>query len=120
MVYLLVFCTVIGMTAAQLLLKRGMIAVGEAPHTIHELANFFIRACINPYVITAIIITAATAVVWIYTVSKAQISFIYPFMSLSYVLVALFSLLLFREDVTITRWLGVAVICIGVFIVARS
>ena len=36
------------------------------------------------------------------------------------IVVALFSLVLFREDVTLVRWLGIAVICAGVFLVARS
>jgi len=41
-------------------------------------------------------------------------------MALSYVLVALFSLFLFKEDVTALRWLGIIVICVGVFLVSRS
>ena len=57
---------------------------------------------------------------WILAVARAELSHIYPFMALSYVLVALFSLLLFRENVTALRWAGILVICVGVFLVSRS
>jgi uncharacterized membrane protein len=120
MVYLLVFISVAAMTAAQLLLKKGLLSVGEFPVRFNDVIPFFIKAYTNVYVIFAVILTIVTAMVWILAVSKAQLSFLYPFMALSYVLVALFSLLLFKEDVGVLRWLGIIVICAGVFLVSRS
>ncbi len=120
MVYLLIFTAVIAMTVAQLLLKKGLLTIGEFPAHFNELIPFFLKAYTNVYVIFAVLLTLATGMVWVLAVSKAQLSFLYPFMALSYVLVALFSLLLFKEDVGVLRWLGIVVICAGVFLVARS
>jgi uncharacterized membrane protein len=108
------------MTAAQLLLKKGLLTVGEFPMRFNDIIPFFIKAYTNVYVIIAVLLTLVTAMTWILAVSKAQLSFLYPFMALSYALVALFSLLLFKEDVSVLRWLGIIVICAGVFLVARS
>ena len=120
MVYLLVFISVAAMTAAQLLLKKGLLSIGEFPACLNDIIPFFLKAYTNIHVIFAVLLTIVTAMVWVLAVSKAQLSFLYPFMALSYVLVALFSLLLFKEDVGVLRWLGITVICAGVFLVARS
>jgi len=108
------------MTSAQLLLKKGLLAVGEFPGRLGDLFPFFLRAYTNIYIISAVLLTILTALAWVLAVSKAQLSFVYPFMALSYVFVALFSLFLFKEDVTLLRWLGIAVICAGVVLVSRS
>jgi len=120
MVYLLVFISVAGMTTGQLLVKKGILQVGGFPQNLSELAHFFLRAYTNPYVISAVFLTIVVALAWILAVSKAELSYIYPFMALSYVLVTLFSLLIFKEDVTVLRWAGIVAICIGVFLVSRS
>lgn len=120
MIYVLVFISVAAMTAAQLLLKKGLIAVGQFPQNFSQLLPFFSKVYSNPYVISAVFLAILTALAWVLAVSRAQLSFVYPFMALSYVLVALFSLLLFKEDVTALRWAGIAVICAGVFLVSRS
>jgi len=120
MVYLLVFISVAAMTAAQLLLKKGLHVVGEFPGRLSDLLPFFLKAYTNIYIISAVLLTIVTALAWILAVSKAQLSFLYPFMALSYVFVALFSLLIFKENVTALRWVGIIVICAGVFLVSRS
>ena len=120
MVYLMVLIAVVSMSTAQLLLKKGMLAVGQYPQDLGQIVPFFVKACTNPFVILSIFFTAITALAWIMAVSKAQLGFIYPFMALSYVLVALFSLIIFKEDVTPVRWIGIAVICAGIFLISRS
>lgn len=120
MLYILVFISVAAMTAAQLLLKKGLIAAGQFPQNFSQLIPFFLKVYTNPYVISAVFLTILTALAWVLAVSRTQLSFVYPFMALSYVFVALFSLLFFKEDVGVLRWLGIIVICAGVFLVSRS
>jgi len=118
--YFLVFISVVAMSGAQLLLKKGLLQVGAFSLNIGEIGSFFMKAYTNVYVISAVILTVITALAWILAVSKAELSHIYPFMALSYVLVALFSLVIFKEDVNALRWAGIAAIVIGVILVSRS
>ena len=120
MVYLLVSISVAAMTAAHLFLKKGMLIIGRAPQNPGELVPFYLKAFTNIHVISGIFLIILTGLAWILAVSRAELSSIYPFMALSFVLVALFSLLLFKEDVTILRWLGIIIICLGVFLVSRN
>lgn len=120
MIYILVSISIATMSAAQLFLKKGMLVIGESPHSWSDLLRFLGKAYSNIYVIAAVVFTIITALVWVFAVSKSEISYIYPFMALSYLLVVLFSIWLFHENVTILRLAGTAVICLGVFLVARS
>ena len=120
LIYILVFISVAGMSAAQLLLKKGLLSIGQWPQNFSEIIKFFLKVFSNPYVISAVIMTLLTVLAWILALSKAELSNAYPFMALSYVLVAVFSLLFFKEDITVLRWFGILVICLGVFLVSRS
>lgn len=119
-VYIFIALSVIGNALAQLLLKRGMIAVGEYPHSLQELMKFFYHAFTNPYVLGAIFVTFLTALTWFAALSKWQLSYLYPFISLCYIIVAIVSFYWFKETISITRWIGISVICVGVFLVGRS
>ena len=120
MIYLLVSISIGGMTASHLLLKKGVLAVGRFPQGFSEVIPFFLKAYTNAYVIAAVLVALLAGMAWILAVARAQLSFIYPFMGLSFVLVALFSLIIFKEDITAVRWGGILVICLGVFLVSRS
>ena len=52
--------------------------------------------------------------------SRFGLSYVYPFTALNYVLLLLFSWMLFDEPLSIVRWIGVAVIILGVFIASRA
>ena len=119
-VYLLVLISVCTMSGAQLLLKKGLQIV-DFPSGLSGLVSFFAKAFSNGYILTAIFLVGVTALCWMLAVSKAEhLSQLYPFMAISYVLVALFSWWLFGESVTVWRWMGIAMICVGVVLVARS
>ena len=120
MVYLLVFLVVAIMSAAQLLLKKGLLMIGPFPENLNGFIPFFMKVCTNIYAVLAVLITIPAALVWILVLSRTQISYLYPFMALSYVIIALGSLLLFKEDISALRWGGIVVICAGVFLVSRS
>ena len=55
---------------------------------------------------------------WLAALSRVELGYAYPFLSLSYVLVVFASWLFLRERLSTTRLLGVAVICVGVCAVA--
>jgi drug/metabolite transporter (DMT)-like permease len=53
---------------------------------------------------------------WFYILSKLPLSLAYPAMSLSYVLGVIAGCLIFKEAIPFTRWLGIAVICSGIYL----
>jgi undecaprenyl phosphate-alpha-L-ara4N flippase subunit ArnE len=57
---------------------------------------------------------------WLAGLSKLDLSYAYPLVSVGYVLVTFLSAVLFHEEVNAQRWLAVAVISSGVVLVAGS
>jgi uncharacterized membrane protein len=57
---------------------------------------------------------------WLLALGRADLSWVYPFASLSYVLITIASWALLHEHISPQRWLGLLVICAGVLLVARS
>lgn len=107
------------MVASQILLKKGMQMVGQFPQGFPEMVRFFLKAFSNPYVLGALAAVFIGGLAWIATVSKSDISRSYPVLALSYVLVVLLSILIFKENVGLLRWVGIALICAGVVLVTR-
>ena len=57
---------------------------------------------------------------WIYLLRFVPISWLQPIFSLTYVLTPLLALAFLGEPVPPARWIGIGVIIVGVFLVARS
>ncbi|TIQ91913.1 MAG: transporter, partial [Mesorhizobium sp.] len=56
----------------------------------------------------------------LYVLSKVELSFAYPFLSLAYVAVAIFAYFIFREDLNGWRIAGITFICVGTVLIAQS
>ena len=52
--------------------------------------------------------------------SRVELSFAYPFLSLAYVVVAAYAYFVFKEDVNSLRIAGIGLICLGTILVSRS
>lgn len=116
---LILIPTVTGV-AGQLLLKVGMSQLGALEISIAAIPSLIMRIILSPYIIVGLAIYFGGVFFWLLALNRADLSYVYPFASLSYVLITLASWLLLHEAVPPMRWIGLVVICIGVMLVARS
>jgi len=112
--------TILLNVAGQLAMKKGMTAVGAVTFQIDRFASAMGQALSNGYVLAGIAAYGISAVLWLVLLSRLALSYVYPAISLGYVLVVLISWAVLREDVPPLRWLGVLVICGGVYLIGRS
>jgi len=119
MAILFIFLTVTWTVAGQLLVKKGMLEVGSSPSQIRLLPGFVWRALTNWKVVSGLICAVAAALSWIVAISRSELSFAYPFTALAIVTVLALSGALFHEKVSITRWIGVAIVCVGILVASR-
>jgi drug/metabolite transporter (DMT)-like permease len=117
-VYILI--SVIAGAIGQVLLKKGMGSMGPLTLTLDQLGSVLWRMGTNPYVIVGLTIYVGGTVFWLTALSRVDLSYAYPFASLSYVVMLAASWLLFNENITSLRLLGSFIVCIGVFLIARS
>lgn len=74
----------------------------------------------NLPVMLGIISYGVSFLLWIKVLSKVELSYAYPMVSLGYVLVMIFSYFIFKENISLIRIVGVTFIIIGVLCVAKS
>ncbi|NLE45700.1 MAG: EamA family transporter [Chloroflexi bacterium] len=117
-IYILI--SVVAGAVGQVLLKKGMGAMGPLTLTLNQLGAVLWRIGTNPYVIVGLAIYLGGTVFWLTALSRVELSYAYPFASLSYVAMLIASWLLFGENITPLRLLGTAVVCTGVFLISRS
>lgn len=118
--YLYIAIAIIGTTSSQLLLKKGMVEVGQIPGQISSIFLFLAGALLNLKILLSFTSAFVAALAWMAALSRLPISFAYPFISFSFVLVALMAVVLFKEEVPVQRWLGITLIFLGIFFVSRS
>lgn len=101
------------MVTGQMLFKTG--ASGK---TIRSLTDV-IQLLFTPIILTALVLYAGTTCLWLYILSKTPISQAYPIQALAFPAVAILSTVFFREPATATKFAGLALIVLGVYITTR-
>jgi multidrug transporter EmrE-like cation transporter len=105
---------------AQLLLKAGTNELGVITLTRDNWWDMLWRMGTQGHFVIGVACYMVSLVVWIMGLSRVPVSVAYPMLSLGYVINAIAAHYLFGEAVTVTRWLGIGFIVLGVWLVARS
>ncbi|MFA5878752.1 MAG: hypothetical protein WC860_01105 [Candidatus Margulisiibacteriota bacterium] len=74
----------------------------------------------NPFVLLSILFIIFAGVLWIVGLSKFQLSFMYPFLTLNYVLITTGSIIYLKEKVSLYTVLAILFIMIGLIFISRS
>jgi drug/metabolite transporter (DMT)-like permease len=113
----------VGLAAvAQLALKEGMNQVNaELTPEKFSLNGSSIRVLVaQPFVWGGLVLFGFSALVWLVVLSRASLSFAYPFAALTYVMILLFDHFVLDESVPALRWAGVAFIATGIVLISRT
>ncbi len=116
--FLLILTAICLTVSGELFLKSGMNRVGIV--TLDRLLAVAGRLVRTPQVWAGFALVAAGACFWLAAISRAQLSWAYPILSLGYILILFFSRVVLSEPVGWVRWVGTAVIMAGVYLVFRS
>jgi multidrug transporter EmrE-like cation transporter len=122
----LILISVLLASGSQLVLKVGMAsapvqnALAMRREGLIGHASLLIGIGTNPAVLAGLVCFGLSAIVWLFVLSKIDVSQAYPCVALGIVLTTLGGGLLLGEAISLTRWLGLAVIVGGVALVALS
>ncbi len=106
--------------AGQVFLKKGMIKLGHFDFSAFSIWEMLLRAATNFYVIGGLCCYGISLILWMMTLSRVNLSFAYPMLSLGFVVTAFAGYWFFGETLTLPRILGIALIMMGVYFVSRS
>ncbi|HEY7476776.1 MAG TPA: EamA family transporter [Actinomycetota bacterium] len=106
---------------AQIMLKTGVDRATEAQGGELAFTAEGLKAlAASPLVWAGLVLFGVSAVAWLFALSRASLSFAYPFAALGYVLIVGFSAFVLHETVPALRWIGVACIVVGIVLVAQT
>jgi drug/metabolite transporter (DMT)-like permease len=117
---LYVFACVVMLVAGQVLIKLGLSQKGGFQLSLMGFWPELGKVVTSGYIWLGALITVSSGFFWMDVLSRKELSFVYPFISLTYVVSLAAAILIFKENVSVLRWIGVMVICLGVYMVSRS
>jgi drug/metabolite transporter (DMT)-like permease len=112
--------TVLFTVYSQLILRWQVGNAGALPAPLTAKVMHILALLLNPWVISGLAATFIAGISWMMTLSQFQLSYAYPFVSLTYVLVMVGDAVFFSDALNSTRVLGTCVVLAGVIIIARG
>lgn len=105
---------------AQLIVKWRVSRAGSLPADLTKKVLFLTGMLFDPFVLTGLLAALLAGLFWMAAMTKLELSFAYPFISLSFVLVFVFSAFFFHETITATKVLGMLLIIAGIIVIGRG
>ena len=118
--YLYIFGTILFTVYGQIIIKWQVSNAGAFPVDTAGRMWFFLRMTLNPWVISSLVCAFLAFLCWMAAMTRFDLSYAYPFVSLSFVFVLILSALFFHEPVTAAKVLGIIFIMVGIIIGARG
>lgn len=118
--WFLIFASVLLGALGQVSMKKGMSHLGSVSLKFSTFFASLTQMITTPFVLLGIFLYAVGTIFWLTLLSKWELSYAYPMISISYILVLLFSWIFFQEKFGFVRIFGVLLICSGVILVSRS
>ncbi len=113
--YFFIFCT-IGLTVYGQMVIKWKMSQASAPDQIMEKIPYILKMMLDPWIISSFAAAFAAALCWMITLTRMDLSYAYPFMSLSFVTILLLSGMVFQEPITMHKIIGILMIVVGVII----
>lgn len=106
--------------SAQLLLKAGMDRIGYFAFSWDNVIPISLQVAMNPFIVLGMGCYVFSVIAWLMGLSRVDVSVAYPLISLGYIVTALAAYFILHENLSLSRMVGIFIILIGVYLVART
>ena len=107
-------------TAAQVLMKKGLVQTGIDSVNLSNIARFAAKSASSPFLWLGIFVFALNFFVWIVILYKVPLSIAMPVGSFCYIFIPICAMLFLHEYISLVRWAGIVCIILGIHFVAQS
>lgn len=104
----------------QMILKWRMDQVGPLPPGFEGGMRHILGLLLDPAVLSSFAAAFLAGLAWMAAMTRFELSYAYPFMSLNFVVVLALSVALLGETLTVSKALGVALIVVGTLVASLS
>jgi multidrug transporter EmrE-like cation transporter len=119
--YLYILGTIFFTVYGQIILKLRVSSLGwSLPKSgIKEMALSYIKFLFDPFVFSGFISAFIASIFWLIAMTKFELTFAYPFMSLAPSIVFILGIIILGEEFTIGKILGLIFIITGIIITVK-
>ena len=103
----------------QMVIKWQIGLAGPAPDDGGEKFLFLLRQLLNPWIISGFLAAFVAALAWMAAMTRFELSYAYPFMSLAFVIVMGVSAVLLGEPLSVSKIAGTGVVVAGLVLLSR-
>jgi len=104
----------------QLVLKWQIGQAGPMPADGLAKLLFLFKQLLNPWIISGFVSAFLASLAWMAAMTRFELNYAYPFMSLAFVIVMVFSVLFLGELLTWQRVLGTLLVMGGLVVISRG
>ncbi|MDZ8183966.1 MAG: SMR family transporter [Nostoc sp. ChiSLP02] len=104
---------------AQLFLKKGMLTIGYFDFSLANILPILFKVALNPFIILGLACYVISVGLWMLVLSRVEVSFAYPFLSVGYIITAIIGYTVFHENLSVNRLAGIFFICLGVIFISK-
>jgi drug/metabolite transporter (DMT)-like permease len=115
-----IFLTLLFTVYGQLVLKWQMGQAGSMPEGGGDKILFLLQQFFNPWIISGLFSAFLASLAWMAAMTRFELNYAYPFMSLAFVIVMFFSVVFLKEPLTSQSIFGTLMVVAGLTVIARS
>jgi transporter family protein len=115
MQFLIVLVSISLGAVGQLFLKLA--AMHASGSGTDQVVGYYIRLLLTPYTYLGGFSYGLSFFVWMFLLKKYDLSFLRPLVGFGYIITAILAWIVLKEKITVVRWIGIAFIVAGVYLV---
>lgn len=101
-------------------MRWQVVQAGALPDDFTGKVQFVAQLFLNPWIISSIFATLLAGISWMLAMTRFEISYAYPWVSLNFVLMLIFGVFLFDESFNSAKVLGTLLVIAGIVVIARN
>jgi uncharacterized membrane protein len=115
-----ILATILLTVYGQLVIKWQVSNAGSLPIGSYEKVEFIFSLLLKPAIFSGFLAAFLASLCWMAAMTKFELSYAYPFMSLNFILVTLLSIKVLGETVSVTTALGIGLIVLGTVVASKG
>jgi uncharacterized membrane protein len=119
-IILLIVSTSVFDTISQLVLKSAINSFRFNTRGVFKIIQSVLRLISIPWVWFGFLASTFSLVIWLFVLSRVELNFAFSVDSMHYIFIAMASQIILKEKVGALRWLGTALIVVGIILVSLS
>lgn len=118
--HIFIVSTIFFTVYSQLIMRWQVSNAGSLPSDHSDKLKFIFSLLVNPWVISGIFSTFLAGVSWMLAMTKFDISYAFPFVSLNYIIILFAGVVIYHEPINLMKIIGSLIVVIGIIVLSKG